>query len=390
MKTSFGGIFNRLKVLVTGHTGFKGSWLSLWLQQLGSHVIGYSLPPTTDPSNFIVSRVGEGMTDLRGDIRNYEQLQSVIDTYRPEVIFHLAAQPIVLHSFENPKETFDINVGGTVNVLEAARHCPAVKALVMITSDKCYENNEWLWGYRENDALGGHDPYSASKCMAEHAIRSYTQALFAKNPLTHAVVASARAGNVIGGGDFSDKRIVPDCMKALMARQPIRVRNPMSVRPWLNVLDPLSGYLCLAEKLLTKGHSFASAWNFGPLEQHPIDVRALVEMAIKRWGEGDWIHTHPEESKAEMGLLRLNWDKAANHLQWRPTYNWVEAIQQTVDWFKAFNDFHYHNAPIDMREICLSHIHQYTQSAKRLQLPWSHKNNKSAAGELHEIHAHTT
>lgn len=353
MKNNFSGIYNGLNVLITGHTGFKGSWLALWLQELGANVIGYSLPPPTTPSNFTVSRISEGMTDIHGDVRDYPHLQQIINKHNPSIIFHLAAQPIVLHSFENPKETFDTNVGGTVNILEAVRHCSAVKAVVMITSDKCYENKEWLWGYRENDALGGHDPYSASKCMAEYAIASYRQSIFERNS-HHTAIASARAGNVIGGGDFSEFRIVPDSMKALMTSQPICVRNPKSVRPWLNVLDPLSGYLTLGARLLNKGAPYAQAWNFGPLEQQAVDVQALVEKAIEYWGEGDWVYTGTAEAKPEMGLLRLNWDKAANGLSWKPTYSWEEALKETVDWFKAFQQ------QTDMRAVCLQHLYEYT------------------------------
>lgn len=369
MHNCFGGVFKDKKVLITGHTGFKGSWLALWLQELGAHLVGYSLPPPTSPSNFEVSRVAEKMTDLRGDIRDFNAVRNVIHTYTPSVIFHLAAQPIVLHSFEQPKETFDTNVGGSIHILEAAKSCPSVKAVVMVTSDKCYENLEWLWGYRENDPLGGSDPYSASKCMAEQAIKAYRSSFF--NKLHSPAVASVRAGNVIGGGDFSDCRIVPDCMKALMAQQVVRVRNPKSVRPWLNVLDPLSGYLWLASRLLTHGRRFAEAWNFGPLEQYGVDVQSLVEKAIEHWGAGEWMQLTPGEIKPEMGLLRLNWDKAANHLGWRPVYQWHEAIKETVDWFKSFEEFQISPSTCDMRKICLEHIRSYVEKADELDIPWA-------------------
>jgi CDP-glucose 4,6-dehydratase len=374
IKNAFEGIFDGIHVLVTGHTGFKGSWLTLWLQELGAHVIGYSLPPPTHPSNFDISHISEGMTSLIGDIRDYNKLKETFNKYQPLLVFHLAAQPIVLHAFESPKETFDCNAGGTINVLEAARGCPSVKALVMITSDKCYENQEWIWGYRENDNLGGYDPYSASKSMAEHAIASYRKSFFIQGNHTPAV-ASARAGNVIGGGDFSDFRIVPDCMKALMERTPVRVRNPQSVRPWLNVLDPLSGYLWLAAKLLLDGKKFADAWNFGPLEQEAVTVLALVEKAIALWGDGDWINTGSPDAKPEMGMLRLNWDKAANNLKWRPTYNWIEALEQTVDWFQAFDRYRRTPQTVDMREICVQHIQLYTEKARLLNLPWTINKN---------------
>lgn len=369
MLNPFSSIFDGLTVLVTGHTGFKGSWLSLWLQELGANVIGYSLPPPTQPSNFVASRIEEKMHHIIGDIRDLNKLQETLLKYQPEVVFHLAAQPIVLHSFDDPKETFDVNVGGTVNMLEAIRHCPSVKAVLMITSDKCYENQEWLWGYRENDSLGGSDPYSASKCMAEYAINSYRRSFFSKEDSP--AIASVRAGNVIGGGDFSDQRIVPDCMKALMKREPIMVRNPKSVRPWLNVLDPLSGYLWLAANLLKKGQKYAEAWNFGPLEQQAITVQALVEKAIELWGHGDWIQNGPPPCKPEMNLLRLNWDKAANYLSWRPTYNWKEALGQTVDWFKAFESYYRQPQAVDMREVGISHIEEYVNAATKQQVQWA-------------------
>lgn len=385
MKQAFGTIFEGRTVLVTGHTGFKGSWLALWLQALGARVVGYSLPPPTTPSNFVLSEVGGQMVDIVGDVRDFAALKGAFDAYQPEVVFHLAAQPIVLHSYAQPKETFDVNAGGTVNVLEAARLCPAVKAMVMVTTDKCYENKGWLWGYRENDVLGGADPYSASKSMAELAIASYRASFFNSHEM--APVASVRAGNVIGGGDFSDFRIVPDCMKALLSNEPVVVRNPASVRPWLNVLDPLSGYLWLAARLLTGGHAFAGAWNFGPIEQEAVDVQTLVEKAIELWGSGDWVDGSAArgEAPAEMGLLRINWDKAAQLLKWRPVYDWTAALQQTVEWFKAYQALGMcegkgmgegmgtgeGDEPVSMQEVCLAHIAAYTERARAGGAAWA-------------------
>lgn len=371
MKTLFNGIFQGKTVFLTGHTGFKGSWLALWLQELGANVVGYSLPAPTQPSNFICSNVEQGMTHITGDVRNFDLLREHLQKHQPEIVFHLAAQPLVLYSFESPKETFDVNAGGTVNILEAARFCPSIKAMVMITSDKCYENQEWIWGYRETDRLGGHDPYSASKCLAEHIISSYRQSFF-KNSGT--AVASVRAGNVIGGGDFSDNRIVPDSMKALMKREPVKIRNPQSVRPWLNVLDPLSGYLWLAAKLLEEGSGFAEAWNFGPLEQEAVTVQALVEKAAALWGDGDWVDVSTSGAKPEMNMLRLSWEKAANILKWHPTYDWIAALEQTVAWFKSFEMSCKRPNCIDMRDVCLSHIHEYAECARKQSLAWANEN----------------
>lgn len=365
MNHAFGAVFDGRTVLVTGHTGFKGSWLSLWLQALGAHVVGYSLPAPTEPSNFDLSQIRDGMVDVLGDVRDYSWLYETIEAYQPEIIFHLAAQPLVLHSYTDPKETFDVNAGGTVNILEAARQCASVKAVVIVTTDKCYQNKNWLWGYRENDRLGGTDPYSASKSMAELAVASYNASFF-KNPGSPAV-ASVRAGNVIGGGDFSKYRIVPDCMKALMAHEPVMVRNPASVRPWLNVLDPLSGYLWLGAQLLNEGLAFAEAWNFGPCEQEAISVQMLVEKSIELWNEGDWIDASDSlnEAPAEMNLLRINWDKAANRLSWRPVYDWQAALQQTVAWFKAYQK------GSQMRDISLKDIEEYTIQAQNAGIKWS-------------------
>lgn len=369
----FNGVYKNRRVLVTGHTGFKGSWLALWLNRLGAEVFGYSLPPPTQPSHFVLSGLDSCLTSIEGDIRNIAKLQHTLEKVRPDIIFHLAAQPLVLTSFEEPKYTFEVNVSGTINVLEAAKAIPSLKAMVMITSDKCYDNQQWEWGYRENDRLGSGDPYSASKAMAELAIASYRQSIFArlKNP---PAIASTRAGNVIGGGDFSAHRLVPDCMKALINRQAVRIRNPSSVRPWLFVLDPLSGYLQLGAKLLEEGSAYAEAWNFGPMEPQGIPVQAMVEKAIEQWGAGDWINTSPLDTSShrgkgsvhEMGLLRLCWDKAAHRLPWSPLYNWEEALAHTVDWFKAYDC-----DPTTIYHTSLGQIESYMESfaQKNLRQP---------------------
>lgn len=361
--------FANQTILVTGHTGFKGSWLTTWLLQLGANVVGYSLPdlPTT-PSNFAAMQLSRHITDIRGNICDYEKLRQVMADHKPAIIFHLAAQPIVLHAVRQPKETFDANAGGTVNLLEAVRTTSSVRAVVAITTDKVYRNQEWLWGYRESDTLGGHDPYSASKAMSELAIAAYRETYFpAQRYGEHGVaIASARAGNVIGGGDFAAYRLVPDCMKALMAEQPIEVRNLHSVRPWQHVLEPLSGYLWLAAKLLHEGAAFAEAWNFGPLEQKGITTQAVAEKLIALWGNGRFIHTNPTDlPKIETGLLRLSWDKAAARLNWRPVYSWEEALAEIVAWFQAWQQQE------DMYRICRNHIEAYVQQARDLNLEWS-------------------
>ena len=368
IRTTFGNAFAGLPVLITGHTGFKGSWLTAWLLELGANVIGYSLPePPTRPSNFTASRLSNHINDLRGDIRDLDALCQAIKAHRPQLVFHLAAQPIVLRSVELPKLTIDTNAGGTVNVLEAMRLTDSVRALVSITTDKVYENQEWMWGYRETDQLGGHDPYSASKAMAELAIAAYRSTYFPAEKYTqHGVaIASVRAGNVIGGGDFADYRLVPDCMRALMAGEPIGVRNPLSVRPWQHVLEPLSGYLWLGVKLLQEGPAFGEAWNFGPLEQKGIPAGEIAAKLVELWGSGSWEHSEPGYAKVETGQLRLSWDKAADRLNWRPAYTWQEALGEITDWFKAYQ------RDEDMHQITRTHIHDYTQKAQGVGLDWT-------------------
>ena len=357
--------FKGKKVLVTGHTGFKGTWLSIWLQELGAEVIGYSLEPPTNPGIFDVTEMAGRMTHIIGDVRDFDRLSDTIYHWKPEVIFHLAAQPIVLNSYEFPKETFDINVGGTINLLEVARFSEPTKAIVVITTDKVYDNKEWVWGYRENDSLGAHDPYSTSKAMTELATQSYSKSLFKGK----AAVATARAGNVIGGGDFSDFRLVPDAMKALMQKKPIEVRNPNSVRPWLHVLDPLQGYLTLASKLLNEGSEFAEAWNFGPKDHEAIKASSLVEKSIELWGDGDWVDTSAPNAPKEMQMLRLNWDKASNLLKWQPNYNWEQALEETVEWFQAFSRWMQNPDSTDMHAVCVKQIQKYMKGNRCYSTP---------------------
>jgi CDP-glucose 4,6-dehydratase len=374
MTSALRNVFKDLPVLVTGHTGFKGSWLSIWLNELGAQVIGYSLDPPTTPSHFQVCRLAERIIDVRGDVRNFTSLRQTLEAHQPQVVFHLAAQAMVLRSFDEPKATFDTNVAGTINILESIRTTKSVKALVCITSDKCYENREWVWGYRENDLLGGHDPYSASKAMSELAIASYRRSFFShsEHEAHRVAIASTRAGNVIGGGDYAEARLVPDCMRALMTQEPVLVRNPHSVRPWQYVLEPLSGYLWLAVKLLQHGNEFAEAWNLGPVEREGITAQAVTEKAIDLWGSGSWVRTPcPDQANIETGHLRLNWDKAANRLTWRPTYTWEEALAETVRWFKAYQRQKTTLQFPDMYSVSADHIRGYTKCAHALNIGWA-------------------
>jgi CDP-glucose 4,6-dehydratase len=326
------------RVLVTGHTGFKGSWLSLWLQKLGANVVGYALAPPTEPSLFEVARVAEGMTALLGDVRDLDHLLKVFTEHSPEIVIHLAAQPLVRRAYHDPLETYSTNVMGTANVLEAVRQSHSARAVVCITSDKCYENKEWLWGYRENDPMGGHDPYSSSKGCAELIISSYRNSYFPAQEYHHhgVAVASTRAGNVIGGGDWAQDRLIPDFMKTIMEKRPVMVRSPHAVRPWMHVLEPLNGYLCLAERLWTRGGEFAQAWNFGPHSQDAQTVQWIVEKLIDLWGEeARWkldLARHPHESR----YLRLDCSKARNLLGWTTKLRLSTALEWTVEWYRGY------------------------------------------------------
>ena len=335
----FGDFYRGKSVLVTGHTGFKGSWLALWLHELGAKVTGFSLPPNTEPNHFDLIGLRNMVRHIEGDIRDLEAVNQAFAIARPEFVFHLAAQPIVRESYDDPKTTFDTNIGGTVNVLEAIRHYPSVKAAVVVTSDKCYENKEWAWGYRENDPLGGHDPYSASKGATEIVCAAYLRSYFAKKSQgPHPGFATARAGNVIGGGDWAKDRIVPDCVRALSKGKPIIVRNPKATRPWQHVLDPLSGYLLLCKQLRINPDVFSGAWNFGPQTANQITVVQLAERFITVWGSGT-IQTTQIKGKPshEAHLLHLSIDKAAFELKWQPVLDSSSSIDWTVEWYKSWH-----------------------------------------------------
>jgi CDP-glucose 4,6-dehydratase len=351
----FGGAFRGKRVLVTGHTGFKGSWLSIWLTLLGASVTGYALPPANDIDNYVLCRLGEVITDIRGDIRNMPHLREVFRASRPEIVFHLAAQPIVRESYRQPAETMETNVMGTVNVLECIRLSDTVRAGVIVTSDKCYENREQLWGYRECDALGGRDPYSASKACAELVAAAYGASFFAAGQAGDAkAIATARAGNVIGGGDWSPHRILPDCARTLRAGEPIAVRNPGAVRPWQFVLEPLYGYLLLASKMLEHPGQYAGTWNFGPDSESIVPVGDVVDKVIRAWGSGARLDRPEKDAPHEAGLLSLDCSKAKALLGWKPRLSLDEALRWTVAWYKAFETE-------DVRGLCRRQVADYSR-----------------------------
>ena len=329
-------IFKGKRVLVTGSTGFKGSWLCTWLVQLGADVSGFALAPKDDAPLFDQLRLRERIDQHDGDIRDLETVLSVFEKTKPEVVIHLAAQALVRDSYDDPKTTFDTNVGGTTNLLEAVRACDSLKALVFITSDKCYRNKEWIWGYRENDELGGHDPYSGSKAAAELVFSSYQDSFFSHQDDFFA--ATTRAGNVIGGGDFSANRIVPDCIRALQKDEEIVLRNPNATRPWQHVLEPLSGYLVVARELLLNGGKIEGAWNFGPEPENVRTVQELTENAIDIWGAGSLRVESADKKLHEANLLMLNIDKAKTKLDWHPKWDFTQAVEKTVIWYKRVHE----------------------------------------------------
>ncbi len=335
---SFNNVYKDKVVLVTGHTGFKGSWLSIWLNELGAKVIGYALDPYTDKDNFVLSKLSDKIVDIRGDIRDLNKLQTVFDTYQPEIVFHLAAQPIVRVSYDIPVETYEVNVMGTINVLECIRHTKSTKVGIMITTDKCYENKEQIWGYKETDPLGGYDPYSSSKGAAEIAINSWRQSFMHPNEYSKhgKAIASVRAGNVIGGGDWAKDRIIPDCIRAIEANKDIEIRSPQAIRPWEHVLEPLSGYLLLGKRMIEEPAKFCEPWNFGPHLESIKPVINIADLVVKAYGKGRVVDVSDREAPHEAKLLNLDISKVMFHLKWQPTLSIEEAIRYTVDWYKSY------------------------------------------------------
>lgn len=343
------------RVFLTGHTGFKGSWISLWLQRLGADVTGYALAPPTSPSLFEAASVAAGMSSVTGNVCDLAHLRQAMADSRPEIVFHLAAQPLVRVSYEHPILTYQTNVMGTANLLESARTTESVRAVVVITTDKCYENRNWVWGYREIDRLGGHDPYSASKACAELVVSAYRDSFFGPggSHVRPLALASARAGNVIGGGDWARDRLIPDAIRSFAAGKSLKIRNPQATRPFQHVLEPLRGYLMLAQSLYEKGSAFASAWNFGPNPGDSQPVRWVVERIVSAWHLPVTWEIDGGEHPHEDALLQLDWSKAAQQLGWRPVLGLADALSMTIDWYRDF--LRGKNA----REKCLEQIEAY-------------------------------
>lgn len=371
MDQLFGGIYQGKTVLVTGHTGFKGAWLALWLQSLGARVIGYALPPMTEPSLFRLANLQEGITQVEGDIRDGDKVRDVLKQHQPQIVFHLAAQSLVRYSYNQPVETYTTNVLGTVNVLEAIRMTPSVRACINVTSDKCYENREWPYAYRENDAMGGFDPYSSSKGCAELITAAYRNSFFLNGDTRPVRLASARAGNVIGGGDWAQDRLVPDSIRALSGGQAVVVRNPHAIRPWQYVLEPLSGYLWLGACLWNKPSGFDEAWNFGPHCTSNLPVSQVVNHVAAIWGNGTWKqasgaqHGEPHEAR----ILSLDITKAKLRLGWEPVLSVEQAIAETVNWYRE----QYRNPELDVRTFSSEYITRYVQAAIKKDAVWTAK-----------------
>lgn len=361
----FHGRFRGKRVLVTGHTGFKGSWLVEWLLSLGAEVTGYALAPEPEQL-FEALQLAKRCDSHIHDIRDGQQLLEVVQTTRPEIVFHLAAQALVRPSYETPVYTFETNVNGTLNLLEAVRQTPSVKACVIVSSDKCYENKEQLWGYRETDPMGGHDPYSASKGACEIVTASYRRSFF--SPPNTAHIASARAGNVIGGGDWADFRIVTDFVTSIRAGEPLVLRNPSATRPWQYVLEPLSGYLWLAARMMEDdGARFARAWNFGPLEASSRTVEALARRLVEAWGRGEVIAQSNPDQPHEAQRLALDCTLAQHTLDWLPTWDFEASVSRTVEWYRSFYEL-----DADPQELTRSQIAAYQSDALRLKRAWAH------------------
>jgi CDP-glucose 4,6-dehydratase len=381
---SFGGIYSGKRILVTGHTGFKGSWLAIWLDQMGAQVYGYALTAPSDPSNFALCRLHQRMESEIGDVENFKLLRQTIDSIKPELVFHLAAQPLVRRSYQAPRQTMNTNLMGTVNLLECVREQPSIRAVVVVTSDKCYENREWHYGYREADPLGGHDPYSASKGCQELITSAYYRSFFSEGaggPRPRQVgIASARAGNVIGGGDWAEDRLLPDCVRALTWGNPVTLRHPQAIRPWQHVLEPLAGYLQLAAALLERPERYSGPWNFGPYADEIRTTREVAHAFLREWdrvtGARSKIIEREQSSELhEANLLQLSCDKALGQLSWRPVLSLDQAIQWTAGWYATW----FNNREKDLYSLCAEQIERFGAMAASRSLCWAPASNPAPA-----------
>lgn len=363
MQHLFQGTFKNRKILITGDTGFKGSWLAIWLHEMGAHVFGYALPAKTVNDNFVKADLKSKITHQDGDISDFDKFLSFVKETQPEIIFHLAAQPLVLLSYQNPRETFQTNLIGTVNFFEAVRAVSSVKVAINITSDKCYENQNWVWGYRENDPMGGKDPYSSSKGCSELITSSYLHSFFQIEG--SAAIASARAGNVIGGGDWAEDRIVPDFFRSQSKGEPLSIRNPNHTRPWQHVLEPLSGYLQLASKLFIKGKEYSGGWNFGPLDSNHYSVEELINRSIAALGSGSFVVPQSDAKPHEAHLLKLDISKAMKFLNWKPALDFQETVTFTVEGYKAELD------GFEVYSKRVNQINEYVTIAAKQNIEWT-------------------
>lgn len=346
--------WHQKRVFITGHTGFKGSWLSLWLQQLGAVVHGYALKEESSSAFFNVAHVVDGMLHTYHDIRDREKLLQCIQAFQPDIVFHLAAQPLVRESYLSPAETYETNVMGTVHLLESVRKTSSIRTVINVTSDKCYQNKEWCWGYREEDRLGGHDPYSNSKACAEMISQAYTQSFFQESD-TQCSIATVRAGNIIGGGDWAKDRLIPDAMRAFALKQPVEIRSPHSIRPWQFILDALSGYLILAQHAYQEPSMYRGSWNFGADDEQAQPVHVIMDKLVQLWGEATWYEKSSSPALHEAQYLKLDCSKSKQYLQWHPRYNLQQSLQQTLSWYQSFFQ------DKDMRRHSVEQIHVYQE-----------------------------